>query len=214
MPAFLERLLPGLLRKHTAGAFEILYKIASHQESLTPDLHPKSRQIWNMITGSSSGILHQLFIENADPYLDWGLKGQLHRLELQETLTLYYWMLLYWLSLLKHFGVSSCDPSYDLAGQFPKFLSMAHEFADSLAKRIGISTPPPFSNSWLDDPPLDSALHLVNATYSLLGLTAKQQDLGLRLLAVSRFSVAAEALYSVFVRRALTSPNDQDAHSP
>lgn len=212
MPAFLERLLPGLLRKHTASAFEILYKIASHQESVAADLHPKSRRIWNMITGSAAGILHQLFIENADPYLDWGLKRQVHRLELQEALTLYYWMLLYWLRLLKHFGVSSCDPSYDLAGQFPNFLSMAHEFADSLAKRIGVPTPAPFSNSWLDDPPLDLALNLVNATYALLRLTPKEKDLGFRLLAVSRFSVATEALYSVFIPRFLTSANDQDAH--
>ena len=99
----------GLLDRLTGGKrranVEVTIREMAESARLQPSIqhfHSSQAALWNTFCEGAEDIVWQLVVKNVDKRMDWGLKSKLRKFDEERLLTIYWWMLLYHLILLKH----------------------------------------------------------------------------------------------------------------
>ena len=182
----LDRLTGGKRRENVEATIREMAESARLQPSIQ-HFHSSRAALWNTFCEGTEDIVWQLVVKNSDKRVDWGLKSKLRNFDEERLLTIYWWMLLYHLILLKHRGMGGCKTLDDFAA----LEGDATDFARSHAKRIstGIEAPRPWDERWNHQFTLESAMSIYNGVYEMLGLF---NDLTKRINRVSEFTAATE----------------------
>ena len=182
----LDRLTGGKRRTNVEATIREMAESARLQPSIQ-HFHSSRAALWNTFCEGTEDIVWQLVVKNSDKRVDWGLKSKLRNFDEERLLTIYWWMLLYHLILLKHRGVGGRKTLDDFAAR----KGAATDFARSHAKRIstGIEAPRSWDERWNHQFTLESAMSIYNGVYEMLGLF---NDLTKRINRVSEFTAATE----------------------
>ena len=182
----LDRLTGGTRRANVEERIREMAESARLQPSIQ-HFHSSQTALWNTFCEGAEDIVRQLVVKNSVKRVDWGLKSKLRNFDEERLLTIYWWMLLYHLILLKHRGVGGRKTLDD----FTAFEGAATDFARSHAKRIstGIEAPRLWDERWNHQFTLESAMSIYNGVYEMLGLF---NDFTKRINRVSEFTAATE----------------------
>ena len=182
----LDRLTGGKRRANVEATIREMAESARLQPSIQ-HFHSSQTALWNTFCEGAEDIVRQLVVKNSVKRVDWGLKSKLRNFDEERLLTIYWWMLLYHLILLKHRGVGGRKTLDD----FTAFEGAATDFARSHAKRIstGIEAPRLWDERWNHQFTLESAMSIYNGVYEMLGLF---NDFTKRINRVSEFTAATE----------------------
>ena len=182
----LDRLTGGTRRANVEARIREMAESARLQPSIQ-HFHSSQTVLWITFCEGAEDIVWQLVVKNSDKRVDWGLKSKLRNFDEERLLTIYGWMLLYHLILLKHRGVGGRKTPDDFAA----LEGAATDFVRSHAKRISteIEAPRPWDERWNHQFTLESAMGIYNGVYEMLGLF---NDFTKRINRVSEFTAATE----------------------
>ena len=182
----LDRLTGGKRRANVEVTIREMAKSARLQPSIQ-HFHSSQVALWNTFCEGAEDIVWQLVVKNSDKRVDWGLKSKIRNFDEERLLTIYWWMLLYHLILLKHRGVCGRKTP----GDFAALEGAATDFVRNHARRIstGIEAPRPWDERWSHQFTLESAMSIYNGVFEMLGLF---NDLTKRINHVSEFTTATE----------------------
>ena len=191
-------ILDGLPGRKRRVNLEMMIRELGDSARLQPSIqhfYAPQAALWNTFCDGAEEIVCQLVVKNSDKRLDWGLKGKLRRFDEERLVTLYYWMLLYHLVLLRHRGVGGRQTPDDI----PALENATSDFAKRQAENIstGLDTPQPWDERWNRQFTLESAMSIYNGLYELLGLF---NDLNKRINHVSNFTTATEQSFDERVK--------------
>ena len=179
--------LPGRKRR---GELDLMIRElaeSARREPTLQDLRTAQAALWAVFCDGAEDVVRQLVVKKANKRMDWGLKGRRRRIDQTRLLTMYWWMLLYHITLFRHCRVEGPQAHADL--------SALENAADEFLKRQvgGISpimeVPRPWEERWNRQFTLEAAMGIYNAVYELLGLF---NDLTKRVERVSNFTTATE----------------------
>ena len=147
--------------------------------------------LWAASCDGAADITAQLFVQNEDEGIDWGLKRHRKRLNGARLAAIYWWMLLYQLVLFRNKGVAGYDRIEDFAALC--------EAADALMEHlvalphIGAVNPGPWQEHWQRQVSLEAALDIYNAVMGLLSIRLNTEA---RVMSVSLFTSATERRFN------------------
>lgn len=106
-PALLERIIPGLGRRHTERGFVSLFSVALSKTITEDDVDDSTLLLWRGVNALALGACIQLFVKNLDATFntDWGFRPYWGRLKYRELVTVGYWMNLYFIRLFRDKGL-------------------------------------------------------------------------------------------------------------
>ena len=191
-------ILDALLGRRQRADVELtIQEMAEFARSQLSSHHSSESQaaLWNSLCDGAEDIVCQLVVKNSDQRVDWGLKGKLRKFDEARLVTLYYWMLLYHLVLLKHRGVGGRK----MPDHLPALENAASDFAHRQAAKTstGLEAPQPWEDRWDRQFTLESAMGIYNGLYEMLGLF---NDLTKRIDHVSNFTTATEQSFDERVK--------------
>ena len=192
----LEWVVPGRAKKSTLRSRIAELAEAARRESVTQGLSARRSALWETQCGEAAELVYQLLIKNSHKQLDWGLKGHRGRVNHPRLVTIYWWMLLYQLVMLRNRGLEG----YCADEEFRELSRMADRFMRqrSVSPEFNGEMPEPWDKGWRDQVTLEAGLGIYNRTMELLGLYI---DPGRRIEMVSLFTSATERAYDSRVRR-------------
>ena len=158
--------------------------------------------MWTGCCEGAADTVAQLFVQNPDKSLDWGLKRHRKRLNEQRLAAIYWWMLLYQLVLFRNRGIDG----YDRIEDFGELREAADRLIDELARlpHIGAANPGPWQEHWQRQVALEAALDVYNSVMETLALRINTEA---RVMQVSLFTSATERRFNTVTRIAVTAAN-------
>ena len=155
--------------------------------------------LWTASCDGAADTVEQLFVENTDRTLDWGLKRHRKRLNGQRLAAIYWWMLLYELVMFRNRGIDGYDRIEDFDALrvtaddlIAEFVSLSH---------IGAVNPGPWQEHWQRQVSLEAALDMYNSVMDVLAIRINTEA---RVMAVSLFTSATERRFNTVTRQAVT----------
>jgi len=190
----LDRLFGQKQRAEVERKIQEMADSARHQSSIQ-NFHASQAVLWHTFCDGAKDIVRQLVVKNSDKRVDWGLKGKIRKFDEERLLTLYYWMLLYHLVLLKHRGVGGRKTPNDL----PALEGAASDFVMRQAENTSTvpEAPRPWEERWDRQFTLESAMSIYNGVYEMTGLF---NDLTKRINYVSGFTTTTEQSFDERVK--------------
>ena len=158
--------------------------------------------LWSGCCEGAADTVAQLFVQNTDKSLDWGLKRHRKRLNEQRLAAIYWWMLLYQLVLFRNRGIDG----YDRIEDFGELRDAADRLMDEFVglPHIGAANPGPWQEHWQRQVALEAALDVYNKVMETLGLRINTEA---RVMQVSLFTSATERRFNTVTRGAVTTAN-------
>ena len=158
--------------------------------------------LWSGCCEGAADTVAQLFVQNTDKSLDWGLKRHRKRLNEQRLAAIYWWMLLYQLVLFRNRGIDG----YDRIEDFAELRDAADRLMDEFAglPHIGAANPGPWQEHWQRQVALEAALDMYNKVMETLGLRINTEA---RVMQVSLFTSATERRFNTVTRTAVVAAN-------
>ena len=166
------------------------------------NLDRKRAALWSACCEGAADTVEQLFVQNTDGTLDWGLKRQRKRLNAQNLAAIYWWMLLYQLVIFRNRGIDGYDGSED----FEALRNTADCLMAELVRlpHIGAVNPGPWREHWQRQVALEAALDMYNCIMEALGIRINVEA---RVMQVSLFTSATERRFNAVTRSAVTATN-------
>ena len=158
--------------------------------------------LWTGCCEGAADTVAQLFVQNPDKSLDWGLKRHRKRLNEQRLAAIYWWMLLYQLVLFRNRGIDG----YDRIEDFGELREAADSLIDEFVRlpHIGAANPGPWQEHWQRQVALEAALDVYNSVMETLALRINTEA---RVMQVSLFTSATERRFNTVTRTAVTAAN-------
>lgn len=158
--------------------------------------------LWTASCNGAADTVEQLFVENTDKTLDWGLKRQRKRLNGQRLAAIYWWMLLYELVIFRNRGIDG----YDRIDDFDALRETADDLMAEFVSlpHIRAVNPGPWREHWQRQVALEAALDIYNRVMETLVLRINTEA---RVMAVSLFTSATERRFTTVTRQAVTVAN-------
>ena len=155
--------------------------------------------LWAASCDCAADITAQLFVQNYDHEIDWGLKRHRKRLNGARLAAIYWWMLLYQLVLFRNRGVAG----YDRIEDFDTLRDTAYALMEHMVNLPHISavSPGPWQDHWHRQVSLEAALDIYNA---VMGLLAIRLNTEARVMSVSLFTSATERRFNTVTAPSLT----------
>ena len=156
--------------------------------------------LWTASCDGAADTVEQLFVENTDKTLDWGLKRHRKRLNGQRLAAIYWWMLLYQLVMFRNRGIDG----YDRSADFDTIRETAEDLMAELVRlpHIGAVNPGPWQEHWQRQVSLEAALDMYNSVMDTLAIRINTEA---RVMAVSLFTSATERRFNTVTRQAVTT---------
>ncbi len=166
------------------------------------DMDGRLAALWSGCCEGAADTVAQLFVQNTDKSLDWGLKRHRKRLNEQRLAAIYWWMLLYQLVLFRNRGIDG----YDRVEDFGELSEAADRLIDEFVglPHIGADNPGPWQEHWQRQVALEAALDVYNRVMETLGLRINTEA---RVMQVSLFTSATERRFNTVTRAAVTAAN-------
>ena len=161
--------------------------------------------LWTGCCEGAADTVLQLFVQNPDKSLDWGLKRHRKRLNEQRLAAIYWWMLLYQLVLFRNRGIDG----YDRIEDFGELREAADRLINEFVRlaHIGAANPGPWQEHWQRQVALEAALDVYNSVMETLALRINTEA---RVMQVSLFTSATERRFNTVTRGAVTAANTND----
>ena len=158
--------------------------------------------LWAASCDGAADTVEQLFVENADKTLDWGLKRHRKRLNGQRLAAIYWWMLLYQFVMFRNRGIDG----YDRIEDFATMRETAEDLMAELVRlpHIGAVNPGPWQEHWQRQVSLEAALDMYNSVMDALAIRINTEA---RVMAVSLFTSATERRFNTVTRKAVMTAN-------
>lgn len=159
--------------------------------------------LWSACCDGAADTVTQLFIQNSDKSLDWGLKRRRNRLNAQNLAAIYWWTLLYQLVLFRNRGIDG----YDRIEDFETLRNTADNLMTEFVKlpHIGAVNPGPWQEHWQRQVALEAALDIYNSIMAVLRVRINAEA---RVTQVSLFTSTTERRFNT-----VTSPEVMSANS-
>ena len=166
------------------------------------NLDRKRAALWSACCEGAADTIAQLFVQNSDKSLDWGLKRHRKRLNEQRLAAIYWWMLLYQLVLFRNRGIDG----YDRVEDFDALSAAASELMAELVSlpHIGAVNPGPWQERWQRQVALEAALDIYNSVMEALALRINTEA---RVMQVSLFTSATERRFNTLTKPAVLTAN-------
>jgi hypothetical protein len=150
--------------------------------------------LWAGCCKGAADTVAQLFVQNTDKSLDWGLKRHRKRLNEQRLAAIYWWMLLYQLVLFRNRSIDGYDRNED----FGELREAAGRLIDEFVRlpHIGAADPGPWQEHWQRQVALEAALDVYNSVMETLGLRINAEA---RVMQVSLFTSATERRFNTVI---------------
>ena len=158
--------------------------------------------LWSGCCAGTADTVVQLFVQNTDKSLDWGLKRHRKRLNEQRLAAIYWWMLLYQLVLFRNRGIDG----YDRIEDFGELREAADRLMGEFVRlpHIGAANPGPWQEHWQRQVALEAALDVYNKVMETLALRINTEA---RVIQVSLFTSATERRFNTVTRAEVTAAN-------
>ena len=165
-------------------------------------LDRKRAALWMACCDGAADTVSQLFVQNADRMLEWGLKRHRKRLNAQRLAAIYWWMLLYELVMFRNRGMDG----YDRVEDFEALSSIAEDLMAELVSLPHISAvnPGPWQEHWKRQVSLEAALDIYNSVTDALALRINTET---RIMRVSLFTSTTERRFDTVTRAAVMVAN-------
>ena len=165
-------------------------------------LDRKRAALWMACCDGAADTVAQLFVQNADRMLEWGLKRHRKRLNAQRLAAIYWWMLLYELVMFRNRGMDG----YDRVEDFEALSSIAEDLMAELVSLPHISAvnPGPWQEHWKRQVSLEAALDIYNSVTDALALRINTET---RIMRVSLFTSTTERRFDTVTRAAVMVAN-------
>lgn len=165
-------------------------------------LDRKRAALWMACCDGAADTVSQLFVQNADRMLEWGLKRHRKRLNAQRLAAIYWWMLLYELVMFRNRGMDG----YDRVEDFEALSSTAEDLMAELVSLPHISAvnPGPWQEHWKRQVSLEAALDIYNSVTDALALRINTET---RIMRVSLFTSTTERRFDTVTRAAVMVAN-------
>ena len=202
--AFTDIFIPGRIKLNLTSDLSALKDIA-YRQSKSAGLSQQRTALWEACCDGTEDLIAQLFVKNQTKQLDWDLKKRRRKLNRPRLQTIYGWMLLYQLELLRNRGLNG----YDKDQEFSSLRQVAFDFMESLASSPENDTanaspnPGAWGSGWDRQVSLEAALDLYNSVMQLFGVYV---DLEARIYRVSLFTSASERAYDSNIKEQLGLP--------
>ncbi len=151
--------------------------------------------LWAACCEGAADTVTQLFVQNSDKTLDWGLKRHRKRLNAQSLAAIYWWMLLYQLVLFRNRGIEG----YDRTADFQTLCEASDELMAELvnAPHIGAVNPGPWQAHWQRQVALEAALDMYNSVMDILDIRINTDA---RIMSVSLFTTTTERRFDTVTK--------------
>ena len=168
-------------------------------------LDRKRAALWSACCDGAADTVAQLFVQNPDKSLDWGLKRHRKRLNEQRLAAIYWWMLLYQLVLFRNRGIDG----YDRIEDFHALSAAADELMAEFVSlpHIGAVSPGPWQQHWQRQVALEAALDIYNRVMETLGIRINTEA---RVMQVSLFTSATERRFNTITKPAVIKSANTD----
>lgn len=189
--ALLEWIVPRLRKRNIRRAFHNVVILARY-ESLRQALPPRTAVLWETLSGVAGGVLQQLFVDNPNPGMDWGLKQYRRRLTSPLVGQIFWWMILYLFVVFRERGLEG----YKTQEEFDALRDTAHRFIEWLCSQPEIrrDIPPLWDESWEQQNEIGATMKLYDAVLTALDVPIEPEK---RAVQVARFSAQTPLLYSM-----------------
>lgn len=190
-------LLPGFAKAKLRSDIAELRRIAL--EFGGGQLDGRRAALWVACCDGAADTVTQLFVQNSDKRLDWGLRRHRKRLNGQRLAAIYWWMLLYQLVLFRNRGIDG----YDKVEDFEALRDAADALMAELVRLPDIEAvyPGPWQEHWQRQVALEAALDMYNSVMDVMGIGINRDA---RVIRVSLFTSATERAYETVTKRAVT----------
>ena len=190
-------LLPGFAKARLRSDIGELRRIAL--EFGGAHLSGRRAALWAACCEGATDTVTQLFVQNSDKRLDWGLRRYRKRLNGQRLAAIYWWMLLYQLTLFRNRGMDG----YDKVEDFEALREAAEAFMGELVRlpHIGALYPGHWHEHWERQVALEAAMDMYNGVMGIMGIDINREA---RVMRVSLFTSATEHAYETVTKRAAT----------
>ena len=168
----------------------------------TDNLDRRLTALWTACCDSAADTVLQLFVQNTDKSIDWGLKRHRKRLNAQSLAAIYWWTLLYQLVLFRNRGIDGYDRVEDFDTLRDTADNLMAEFAS--LPHIGAANPGPWQEHWQRQVALEAALDMYNSVMEALGIRVNTEA---RVIQVSLFTSATERRFNTVTRPAVMIAN-------
>ena len=158
--------------------------------------------LWKGCCEGATDTVEQLFVQNTDRSLDWGLKRQRKRLNGQRLAAIYWWMLLYQLVIFRSRGIEGFDRMKDFDILRDAANGLMAEFAQ--LSHINAVNPGPWQEHWQRQVALEAALDMYNSVMDTLALRINTEA---RVMQVSLFTSATESRFTTVTRSEVMAAN-------
>ena len=197
---FTDIFIPGRIKMNLISNLSVLKELA-YQQSKSAGLSEQRIALWEACCDGAEDLMAQLFVKNQIKQLDWKLKKRKRKLNKPRLQTIYWWMLLYQLVLLRNRGLDG----YNKDQEFGSLRQIAFNFIEELAssQENGIVNPSPWGPGWDHQVSLEAALGLYNSVMQEFGVYV---DLEARIAQVSLFTSATERAYDSNIKGQLGQP--------
>ena len=160
--------------------------------------------LWTGCCDGAADTVAQLFVQNTDKTLEWGLKRHRKRLNAQSLAAIYWWMLLYQLVLFRNRGIDG----YDRIEDFETLRDTADNLMAEFVRlpHIGAANPGPWQEHWQRQVALEAALDMYNSVMDALDIRINTEA---RVMQVSLFTSATERSFNTVTRPAVIAANTE-----
>ena len=198
--AFTDIFIPGRIKLNLTSDLSAL-KETAYLQSKSAGLSRQRIALWEACCDGAADLMAQLFIKNQIKQLDWDLKKRRRKLNRPRLQTIYWWMLLYQLVLLRNRGLDG----YDKDQEFECLRQVAFDFIEELASspENDVANPGPWGDGWYRQVSLEAALGLYNGVMQVFGVYV---DMEARIYRVSLFTSASERAYDSNIKGQLGLP--------
>ena len=166
------------------------------------NLDGRLNALWVGCCDGAADTVAQLFVQNTDKSLDWGLKRHRKRLNAQNLAAIYWWTLLYQLVLFRNRGIDG----YDRVKDFETLRDTADNLMAEFVRlpHIGAANPGPWQEHWQRQVALEAALDMYNSIMESLSIRINMEA---RVMQVSLFTSTTERRFNTVTRPAVMSAN-------
>ena len=193
--------LPGFAKSRLRSDIDVLRTIS--MEFGAERLDRKRAALWIACCDGAADTVTQLFVQNTDRTLEWGLKRHRKRLNAQRLAAIFWWMLLYQFVMFRNRGIDG----YDRIEDFEALSSTAEDLMAELVNLPHISAvnPGPWQEHWMRQVSLEAALDIYNGVMDTLALRINTE---IRILRVSLFTSTTERRFDTVTRSTVTEVLD------
>ena len=143
------------------------------EELGTDKLDSRLGALWAASCEGAADTVEQLFVDNTDKTLDWGLRRHRKRLNAQSLAAIYWWMVLYQLVIFRNRGIDGYDRIRDFEALRDAASDLIAEFVR--LPHIRAVNPGPWQDHWQRQVSLEAALDMYNSVMEILGIASTRR---------------------------------------